>query len=607
MLETARLRRTIHFAEYEVDLRTAEVRKNGSRIKLEGQPFQILALLLERTGELVTRDEVKQRLWGGTTFVDFERCINEAVKRLREALDDSADRPRYVETLRGRGYRFIYPLATAHTKFLGGRTFLALSVATLVLLAAIVIGVRSRSSGNAAAEIRSLAVLPLTNLSGDPEQDYFADGVTDAIITELGKITSLRVISRQSVMQYRSTNKSISEIARDLNIDAVVEGTVIREHDRVSVTAQLIQARPERHVWAERYDRQLNSILALQSDVAHGIAGEIRAKLTVPEQSKLTSTRAVNPQAYEAYLKGLYHIDKPGREGVRKSSEYFRRAIDIDPTYAPAWAALADTYNRGAIRGFQPPLEAYPLAKAAVAKALSFDNRLPEAYVLAGVIKFRFDWDWAGADRDLKRALQLNSSSSRAHVAYATYLLAMRQFDAAINEAQRALDLDPFAPQRHLDLAWKLYFAGQHDAAISRLRKMLELMRDSALAYATLARSYTAKGLHREAIAACRQALSLPGDAEVLSVCGAVYAKGGRKNEAREILARLLADPGTSPYQIAFLYDALGDTNEALRWLDRAFKARTSEMFFMRITPFSSSLRAEPRFQDVVRRMDFPQ
>lgn len=611
MVDTAPSPRVIRFVGYEVDLRAGQLRKNGLKVKLEGQPLQVLALLLDRPGQLVTRDDVKQQLWGADTFVDFERGINEAVKRLREALDDSADKPRFIETVRGRGYRFIYPLevsqASPSRRWLVPVALLAGSSLLAILVGTNVVGIRNWLPGKtAAAEIHSLAVLPLENLSGDPEQDYFADGMTDALITELGKITSLRVISRQSVMRYKTTRKPLEEIARDLNVDAVVEGTVVRERDRVSVTAQLIQVRPERHLWAERYDREIRSILVLQSEVAHDIAGEVRAKLTHPEQALLTATRGVNPEAYEAYLKGQFFLDRLTAEGIKKGIDYFQRAINIDPTYAPAYAGLADGYNRATIRGYEPSNEAYPLAKAAVSRALKLDDALTEAHVLAGVIKFRFDWDWAGAQREFDRALQLNPGSSRARVGYGTYLLAIGRVDASIAESQRALDIDPLSPQRYMDLAWKLSYAGRYDEATVRIKRMLELMPDSAIGLANLAENYEFKGMHAEAIATCKKA-DVSSDTEAMRRCGSVYALGGRRAEARDLLNRLLAKSYVSPYHLAALYDALGDQNEALRWLVRAIETRPPEMCFLKVEPFSPALRADPRFHDLVQRMNFPE
>lgn len=470
-----------------------------------------------------------------------------------------------------------------------------------------VAGLRDRLLGRpVAGEISSIAVLPLKNLSGDPEQDYFGEGITEALIAELGRISGLRVISRTSVMQYKDTRQPLPQIARQLNVDAVVEGAVVREGDRVRVTAQLMQVRPERLLWAERYERDLTSILVLQNEVTRAIAGEIRAKLTPGDQVRFARARPVDPEAYEAYLRGLFFTEKVTHEGITKGIGYFRQAIDFDPTYAPAHAGLADGYNRAAIHGYQPAREAYPAAKAALSRALQLDDTLAEAHVLAGVIKFRFDWDWTGAERDLKRGLELNPNSSRAHLGYSTYLLAMGRTDDALRVAQRSVELDPLTPQRHLDLAWKLSFAGRHDDAIGRLKKALEMAPDSADAYQVLAANYAAKGMYAEAVSACERALGLPLESTVLASCGRVYVLAGRRGPPSSFLETMLAQSHVSPYQVALLYDAMGDRKQALRWLDEAHEAHAPEMCRLKVDAFSAELRSDPRFQHLLRRMNFP-
>jgi TolB-like protein/Tfp pilus assembly protein PilF len=458
----------------------------------------------------------------------------------------------------------------------------------------------------APGEITSIAVLPLANLSGDPEQEYFTAGMTEALTTALGQIKALRVISRSSVMQYKDAPKPLAQIAEELNVDAVLQGAVLYEGNRVRLTAQLIQTRPERHLWAEQYERDVTSILVLQGDLARAIATEIRARLTMEEQALLTRATAVNPDAFESYLKGIFFMEQATQEGILRGAEHFRQAIAIDSGFAPAYVGLADAYNRAAIRGVRPAREAYATAKAAVARALQLDDRLAEAHTLSGVIKFRFDWDWAGAERDLERAIQLDPSSSRAHLGYSTYLLAVGRLEDAIRVARRNVELDPLTVQRHVDLAWKLSIAGRHEDSIAQLAKALESTPDFANAYAVLGMSYLRRGAHADAVAMCERGVALSLGASGSRYCATVYAQTGRRLQARELLGGMLAQPYISPYQVASVYDALGDTDDALEWLSRAYDARAPEMCFLKSDSFSTELSSDPGFQDLLQRMSFP-
>ena len=481
---------------------------------------------------------------------------------------------------------------------------------TLVAVGVVAVNVtwiRNRWFGRRlAGEIGSIAVLPLENLSGNPEQDYFADGMTEALTTELARISALRVISRESAMQFKGAGKPLAQIAEELNVDAVVEGAVVHEGGRVGVTAQLVQVRPERLLWAERYERDVTSLLVLQSEVARAIAAEIHATLTPQEQALLARTRRIHPKAYEAYVKGLFFMEKVTPEGITKSIDYFTRAIVIDPTYAPAFAGLADAYNRAAIQNYRPAKEAYPAAKVAVSRALQLDDKLAEARVLAGVIKFRFDWDWAGADRDLKSGLELNPNSSRAHLGYSSYLLAMGRIDEAVRVARRNVELDPLTVQRYVDLAWKLSYAKRHDDAITQLKKALEIGPDSADAYGRLGANYAAKAMPAEGLGMCEKALDKHAGSFVISECGRVFVLAGKQHKALELLKHYFAQSAVPQYQVARIYDALGNREQALEWLVQAYEARAPEMCFLQIDTLSEALRFDPRFQDLLRRMNFP-
>ena len=400
------------FGLFEFDPESNELRKQGMKIKLQGQPMEILALLLARPGEVVTREEFQKKLWQDGTFVDFEHSLNAAMKRLREALGDSAETPRFVETLARRGYRFIAPVdrgpatvespaALAQVPSRRRRLILLSVLATVAIVAAAAatnaVNVRDRLRGRSSSNpINSLVVLHLKNLSGDSEQDYFSDGMTDALSAHLAGVRALRVISQTSSLHYKGTRKSVSEIARELDVDAVVEGSVLRSGDRIRINVQLIQAAPEKRRWGQTYERNVRDVLTLQSEVARAIVDEIRVELTPGEKERLSTVRAPSPEALLEYVKGRFYWNKRTEEELRKAVEHFRRATEIDPGYALAYAGLADSWVPRAWYAYLPPREAFPQAKEAVTKALKLDPGLAEAHTTLAFITLYYDWDWAG-------------------------------------------------------------------------------------------------------------------------------------------------------------------------------------------------------------------
>ena len=489
---------------------------------------------------------------------------------------------------------------------------IALNVADLRDRLSTSVGARSRSGRMPLPKIESLAVLPLANLSGDPKQEYFADGMTEELIADLGQIEALRVISRTSVMRFKGARPQggLQEIARQLNVDAVVEGSVMRSGDRVRVTAQLIDAKTDRHLWARSYERDLRDILALQSDVARAITEEIRVKVTPQEQARIATTRAVNPEAHEAYLKGRYYWNLRTEEGLKKSIEYLQQAIEKDSGYALAYAGLVDTYAVLADYGVMAPKEVYPRCKAAAFKALEMDETLAEAHASLGRIKNQYDWDWLGAEKEYKRAIELNPSYATAHQWYAEHLSEMGRHDEAIAEAKRAQELDPLSLIINATGGWVLFYARRYDEAIAQCRRTLELNPGFYRAHLFLGRAYEQQRQYAEAILEYQKAIAYgEGDPLLAAELARGYAAAGKRAEALKIISQLrelLKRRNVSSYVMAQIYAALGDPGRAFQWLDKAYRDRASALVRLKAEPGFDSLRSDPRFQDLLRHMNFP-
>lgn len=622
--------RRLRFDIFQVDLRSGELRKQGRRIKLQEQPFRLLVLLLERPGEVVTREELRKQLWLADTFVDFDHGLNIAINKLREALGDSAENPRFIETLPRRGYRFLLPVeeevipASPLRKVspvTGSRwpvrpAYVAGAVVAVALLVAVfsklhLSGGRGRQPGGSAeVRIESLAVLPLENLSGDPAQDYFADGMTDELITDLAQVGTLRVISRSSVMRYKGARKPLSEIARELNVDAVVEGSVARSGNRVRVRAQLIRAADDQHLWAESFERALDDVLALQSEVAFAIARQIQVKLTPREPGRRTKVGPVNPGAYEAYLKGRYFWNKRDEAGLQEGVEHFQQAIVLDPSYAAAYSGLADSYTTLGYFSHLASQESFPQAKAAAAKALELDPALAEPHASLAYARLYYDWDWAGAEREFQQAIALNPNYATAHHWYSVYLTAMGRREEAMAEIRRAQQLDPLSLIIRTDIGFQLYYARQYDEAIEHLRGTLEMNPNFPLAHLWLGRAYQQKQMYAEAIAEFRQAANVLRDWPVtIAAIGFVQGKAGSRAQARktlEQLKRLSRKRYVTAYGIALVYAGLGDTSRAFAWLNKAVEERTHWLVWLKLDPRWDDLRADPRFPQLLRRVGLP-
>ncbi len=627
MASPSECNRVVRFGAFELDVQSGELRKQGLRTRLTPQSFQVLLLLLERRGQVVTRDALRQQLWPADTFVDFDMGLSSAVKKLREALGDSAENPRFVETLPRRGYRFIAgvdqpALSTAEEAgkqrlFTPGSgpyrpwvrsVLVAIAVLAGALIALFAVGRRewlSRSFATRAAplEIKSVAVLPLENLSGDASQDYFVDGMTDALITELAQIRRLRVISRTSMMRYRGTRKALPEIARELNVEAVVEGTVVRVGPRVRITAQLIHAATDRHLWAQSYDRELRDLLALQEEVARAIAQAVQVEVRPEERRRLSQAAAVDPEAYESYLKGRFYWSMRGRENLLKAAGYFQRAIAADPAYAPAYSGLSDAYRQSDQEGLAPA-ECMPKAEAAARKALALDDTLAEAHAsLAGVL-YRYRWDWDGANREFQRSLDLDPNSAESHRAYAVYLLTMRRNQEALPQVQRAQELSPLSPVIGIEVAVALMRLGRYDQAIEQLRKARELEPASPRVDQTLALVYARQGDVRKAIAVFEKAGAGEGRAAGPWL-GYLYGAAGRSAEARAALRGLeerSLRQYVSPQLFATVHLGLGHEKEAFTFLERAYEQRAIEVLGFS-GPLFDRLHDDSRYRDLIGRM----
>jgi TolB-like protein/DNA-binding winged helix-turn-helix (wHTH) protein/Tfp pilus assembly protein PilF len=631
----------VRFGVFELDLRAGELRKHGLRVRLQEQPFQVLAMLVEHAGEVVTREELQKKLWAADTFVDFDHGLNKAINKIRDALGDSAESPRFVETVTRRGYRFLADVKVSETGAVGGATLAdsaaiaaetgggrdvgsedalpkyipvpmtwkASAILLLVVIAAIVAW-KLHSRSYAAPVIRSLAVLPLESLSSDASQDYFADGMTDELITDLGQISALRVISRTSVMTYKNARKPLPEIARELNVDAVVEGTVLRSGDRVRITAQLIEAASDKHLWAESYEGELRDTLALQSKVARAIADQIQIKLNPQERAALKNVKAVDPQAYESYLKGRYFWNKRTADGLRVAQAYFDQAIEEDPKYAEAYSGLADTY---ALLGdwqyaVMTPKEALPKAKAAAIKALELDDSLGEAHNSLAFCLDGFDWDLDAGGKEFQRAIELSPSYATAHHWYAWHLSLLGQYDEAIAEMKKAENLDPLSLIINADFAELLVLAHSYDESIEQSRKTIAMDPNFALAHNQLAQAYLQKGMNAEAVGELQKALELsPGSPTIMANLARAYVASGNRAGAEKLLGDLKkrSTPIASySSEIAVIYAALGDKDQAMSWLEKGFEERFNPGVMLR--PGLDPLRSDPRFREMLQRIGLP-
>jgi TolB-like protein/DNA-binding winged helix-turn-helix (wHTH) protein/Tfp pilus assembly protein PilF len=623
--------RVKEFGIFELDLQRVELRKQGVKVKLQEQPLKILQLLLEHPGEIISRKELRSHIWPEDTFVQFDQGLYSAMARLRDALGDTSESPRYIETVARRGYRFI-----AQVRLMGGtanserptesqqeeaerktvtlRRLAASLVAGLIggalLLAVVLIfdvagareWLRARTT-----PIRSIAVLPLENLSGDPQQEYFVDGMTDELITTLGRLGGLRVVSRTSVMRYKKTGKPIDRVGRELNVDAVVEGTVERAGNRVRIRVQLIQTATDRQLWAQSYDRELRDTLLLQSEAAQDIVRGIRSSLTPLQQQRLAAAQQVNPTAYEAYLKGLYFSNKRSAQNFARASNYFQQAIAADPSYGAAYSGLSNALVGQMFVG-TPADEVRERATLAALKSIELDPSSPEAHDTLGGIREFYDWDWSGAEKEYRRAIELNENFTAGHQDLAMFLSWQGRFDEGLIEAQRSQDLDPLSPFIRTSYCLDLYFARHYEQAAERCQQALELDPGFFHAHGNLAAIYVALHKDDRAFYEYQKTAVLsgrtPAELAALKQC---FQRNGMKGVWRKLLEWDMKADGPNSYEIASLYSLLGETDEAFVWLQRAYGERSPRMEELKQGSVFDNVRSDPRFGELLRHLNLQQ
>jgi len=626
--------RRLRFGIFEADPQLGELTKHGKRLPLQEQPFQLLAMLLERPGELVSRDELRAKIWP-QTIVDFDHGLNKAISKIRDALGDSAENPRFIETVARRGYRFLADVAVIQDgpaeRAAGGPVLQAdagplarpeagissrgpprtrawrLFGFGLALVLAAALSWFLYTSKDSAPTIRSLVVLPLKNLSGDVSQDYFTDGMTEELTTQLGRISALRVISSRSAMTYKGVDKPLADIARELSVQAVLEGSVLRSGDRVRITAELIRVPADQQMWAQSYEGELRDALALQSEVAQAVAEQIRTTLSRRQQAVLRNRKTVTPAAYEDYLKGRYFWNKRTRDGLKKAIDYFSRAVETDPTYAEAYSGLADSYALAGdwLYGVLPPGDAFRQARAAATRALTLDDTLGEAHTSLAFALDLYAWDWATAEKEYKRAIELNPSYATAHHWYGWHLLVMGRTSEGIFEMRRAESLDPLSLIISADLAEALCTAHLYDESVQQIKRTLDMDPNFAVAHYQLGQVLAQKHLHNEAIPEFQRAIELSGHSGAFdSNLAYVYAVSGQKVKAENIIKDLEARPDKNPSiyaNIALVYVGLGDDDQAMLWLNKAYEAQFNPSILLR--PGFDPLRSDARFVDLRRRL----
>lgn len=617
------------FAQFEVDFRAGELSKEGHRIRLQEQPLQVLAMLLEHPGKVVTREELRQKLWPSDTFVDFDHGLNSAVARLREALNDSAQRPKYVETLARRGYRFIGQLeetdqAPAAVEEIPGhnaqqeqlqpadrkwsRWLLAFAgIGSLVLVSSVYFLRHPAGSKAASKSIDSVAVLPFENAASSPDTDYLADGVTQSAIDHLSRLGNLRVISLGSVMRYRGRRDDSKQIGHDLGVRSVMTGKIDFRGDRMIVMAELVDTSDGAHIWGEQYNRKVSDIMSVQEDIAREIATKLEVRLSTQQERVLRQRNTQDFEAYQMYLRGRYYWNRRSQEDLQRGIAYFEQATERDPNNALAYAGLADSYFVRSISGAVPTVDGMSKAKAAALRALELDDSLAEAHTSLAQIAANYEWNWGKAESEYKKAIELNPNYSTGHHYYATFLMGMGRHREALEEMRRAQELDPLSPSIATFIARAYYYAGQNDEAIDQYRQVLKSDPAFPMARSFLIHALEQAGRFDEAVAQEKIEAAQSGrsqdQAEALD---RAYRAKGASGYWKEVLRQVQhgKDPGAgSDLDVAAIYAKLGDKDGAFELLERAFTQRNMWLMNLKADPRFDSLRSDGRFESLLRRI----
>ena len=629
----------IRFGPFTADLDSGELRREGVKVRLQSQPFQLLTLLLLRPGEVVTRDEIREKLWAADIFVDFDHSLGTAVNKIREALRDSADHPRFVETMPRRGYRFIGRLNSGNgfpaseSQLAPGDTYPSVAITSVdngietinvptlqesgepsrrvkivllvmaclaaLLLSTVTFFRRDSLVATRAASIRSIAVLPLENLSGNPAQDYLADSMTDELITQLARTKGLRVISRTSVMQLKGVHRPLKDIARELGVDGILEGSVLNSGGRVRVTVQLVHAASDTHVWAQSYIRDSSDLLLLQQELAENVAKEVHSAALPPKPS-----RKIAPEAHEAYLRGRYNWFTGSNETARES---FERAIQVQPDYAAAYSGLSDYYTAGAVEGILVPKDALPKGEDLALKALQLDASVAEAHNSMAATYLFYRWNWREAEKESRRAIELNPNFAEAYHLYAYVLLAMNRNDEAVAAQRTSQELDPFA--RPWALGYVLDCAGKYEEASRELRQRVEALPTNVGLRYNLAQSLLIQGKEKESMEQFAEALRLGGEEQPAEEVRIAYRNGGNRSVQEWRLAQskqVSRKQYVSPLEFASAYARLGQNYEAFQWLEKAYDDHVPKLVRIQQDPDLNSLHSDPRFQALVKRIGLP-